>query len=109
MRERRGSMVAPFCFLGELRTENRELLFPNLSQNRSRFGRRVRGFRDGTPYNDMRSSGGNRFRWRDDARLIVVSASCRTHSRSHDSEIMAKLLAQSSGFLRGRDDSLVSV
>src|SRR5208282_845084 len=82
---------------------------PNLSQNRPRFGRRVGGFRDRAPYHDVRGSGGNRFRRSDDTRLIVGSSASKAHSGRDNGEIVAKLLAQSSGLLRRSHHALASV
>jgi len=63
------------------------------------FGRRVCGFCDRAPYYDVRGSGGNRFGWSDDARLVVGSAARKAHPRASQWRSRgAKLLRQRGGF-----------
>src|SRR5260370_37503748 len=82
---------------------------PNLSQDCSRFGGGVGGFRDWAAYHDVRGSGGNCFRGSDDARLIIGPTARQADSGRYDGEIAAKLLAQSGRFQRRSDHTLASV
>ena len=57
----------------------------------------------------MGGPGGDGFGRGDDAGLIVMTAARWADSWSHNGEVVAKLLAQSSGFVGGGDYALASV
>jgi hypothetical protein len=86
-----------------------EIVRGQLSEDGTRFLRRVAGFRDRASDDDMRSSGGNRLGGRHNARLVVMAASGRANAGGHDYEIVPKLFSQRGTFTCGGYYSLTAI
>src|ERR1700678_2182901 len=63
---------------------------------------------DRPPYDDVAGASSNCFRWCNHTRLIAMVGSRRSHTGSHDAELVPKFCAQRGSLVRGSYQPLAS-